>query len=152
MNATINNATANNQSLPRDVETLVEHLWITVDGEEVQRIQNYNQVFRTLWDSEQSYDDNRKRAMLSSGAYILNGLNSTAYDYANRPVCMTKWYGLLGSKSLLDTRLTGPVIVHLHFAPNTVLVSTNAASNYSLSDLAMTALILPDTTLMPRTI
>ena len=99
MNATISNSTANNQSLPRDVETLVEHLWITVDGEEVQRIQNYNQVFRTLWDSEQSYDDNRKRAMLSSGAYIMNGLNNTAYDYASRPVCMTKWYGLLGSKT-----------------------------------------------------
>ena len=105
--ATINGATANNTSLPCDVETMIKHLWITVDGVEIQRIQNYNQLFRSLRDCEQTYDDNRKRILTSWSGYVPNGLNVGAYNFSNTPLCMTKWYGFLGCNELIKTRLTG---------------------------------------------
>jgi len=133
------------------VETLIEHLWITVDGEEVQRINHYNQVFRMLWDSEQRWDEQRARHLLSFSSYIINGLNQNIYTFTNTPMCMTKWYGLLGSGAVIDTRLTGPIVVNMQFAPNSVLLSSLATAIYSLSDVNLNVRVLPDTTPVPRT-
>ena len=88
---TITGGSVSQRTPPRDIETLIEHLWITVDGEEVQRITHYNQVFRTLFDVEQTYDDQRKRLASSWSGYVIGPpVNSGAYVFNNRPVCMTK--------------------------------------------------------------
>lgn len=152
MNATISNATANNMALPRDVETLIEHLWITIDGEEVQRTIHYNQLFRMLWDIEQTHDDQRKRIFLSWSGYANSALNQAAFNVTNSLICMSKWYGLLGSNNVIDTRLTGPVVVNMQFAPNNVLMATVTSATYSLSDVAMTLSLLADDTPIPRAI
>ena len=109
-------------------------------------------MFRTLWDAEQTYDDQRRRLTSSWSGYVIGPPNSGLYFFTNRPFRMAKWYGLLGSKNVIDTRRTGPIVVTMQFAPNNVLSSQSTAVVYTLSDLVMTIPQLPDGTPVPRSI
>lgn len=130
--------TANNRSLPRDVETLCETMEVYIGDEQVQYTQHYNILFRLVQDFDNHRDDVEKRTYLSNSLYITTGLNSTQYNHSRQQFCMTKFLGFLGCKSVVDTRMMGPMRIVMTLAPNAVLLSSSAAATYILSDVYAT--------------
>lgn len=58
--ATINGGTANYQSLPRDVETLIEQLEVYLGDQKIQHTINYNQIFRIVEDYNKDMSDHSR--------------------------------------------------------------------------------------------
>ena len=130
-------ATANNQSLPRDVETLIEHLKVYVGEVVVNEIGYYNQMFRALMDYNSSLDEISERALLGNSMYINHNLNNPVYNVSNTQFCMSKWYGFLGSGLVVDTGMMGGITVELTLAPNAACLGNSAATTYTLNGVHM---------------
>ena len=130
-------ATANNQSLPRDVETLIEHLKVYVGGVVVNEIGYYNQVFRALMDYNSSMDEVSERAVLGNSMYITHNLNNPVFNVSNTQYCMSKWYGFLGSGLIVDTGRVGGITVELTLAPNATCLGNAAGTTYTLNGVHM---------------
>lgn len=145
------NGSANNQSLPRDVETLIETIEVFVNDVKVQHTNYYNQLVRTLLDYDRKEDEVVQRTYLSNSMWINNGLGSTLNTVGGL-FCMNKWFGFLGSDALINTKLMGPVRVLLTFAPNAVLLSNITNATYSLSDVHMTVAEMHDDDYTPTSI
>ena len=142
--ATINGATVNQMSMPRDVETMIEVLQVFIDDREVQHIQHYNQIFRTIEDYNKDLTEHDHRCLLSNSYYINSSANGPISNIKNSTFCMTKWLGLLGCKEIIDTNKIGQIRIVIKWAPNNVLVAA-ANSTYNLDDVHMTLHRMDDT-------
>jgi len=136
--ATIDGANENQMSLPRDVETMIDNLQVSIDGRMVQEIQNYNQLFRILEDYNKNMSEHAHRGLLSNSFHLHSGLGNTIYNVSNTQYCMTKWIGLLGSGDLIDTNKIGRIEIKINWAQNNVMIAEGINVAYKLDNLYFT--------------
>ena len=142
------------QSLPRDVETMIEAFEIWVDDVKVQNINNYNQLVRIMLDYNCTHDDKHSRIYFSNSAYINSNLNNSVFTVNNSTYVCTKWFGLLGSLASLgvvNTDKLGSIKIVITFAPNAVLAANVTTAVYTLDDIHM-SLYSMETYLEPRNV
>ncbi|PNH09168.1 hypothetical protein TSOC_004217 [Tetrabaena socialis] len=139
--------TAGQQSLPRDVETLIETLEVYVGQVKVQHTSYYNQIARILFDFDREVNEVSQRSYLGNSLWINSGLGNTTLNTVNAlPCCMSKWVGFLGCGEVIDTSFTGPIRIVITLAPNQVLLANITNAAYRLSDLHMTLETVSDST------
>jgi len=135
--ATINGASPNFMSLPRDVETMIETLQVFVGDREVQNIQHYNQLFRTIEDFDKDISEHYHRTVLSNSAAIPSGMGNPVFNVASTQYCANKWLGILGCKKIIDTNKIGAIRIVIKWAPDAVIVA-RVGSTYRLDELYFT--------------
>jgi hypothetical protein len=136
--ATINGAAPDFMSLPRDVETMIETLQVFIGDQEVQHIQNYNQIFRTIEDYDKDMNEHNQRCVLSNSFMSNNNQRNALFNVSSTQFCMTKWIGLLGSGVVINTHKIGQIRFVITWAPNNVLMSNTVNSTYKLDNLYVT--------------
>lgn len=131
--------TANRCILPRDVETLIDTLEVYIGDRLIQRIQNYNQIFRIIADYNRDSQHSESRLLLGNTLPIPHQASSSIYTTDKTQYCMTRWLGLLGCECMFsqDLTLAGQMEVKLTLAPNSVIVALPATATYALTDVHM---------------
>lgn len=148
------NGTGGNQSLPRDVETMIEQLEVYVGDTKVQYTPYYNQLVRILLDYDRNANEVRKRHLLSNSMWINNALgNGTGLNSVSGTLfCMNKWFGFLGCGETVNTSLMGPIRIVMTLAPNNVLLSNITNAVYTLADMHMTLETMDAADYVPKSI
>ena len=135
--ATIEGASANNMSLPRDTETMVQQVDVWVGSDHVQHTTHYGQLFRTVMDYMVPTWKQYNRGYLCNSLYIPDGLNDAVwFNIKDRMQAMNLWLGFLGCNAVLDTRNTC-VRIELTLAPNTVLVADSASATFKMDNVCL---------------
>ena len=120
--------TSNVCSLPRNMGSMIDKVVVYIDDVEVQNIANYGQLTRVMKDYA---ENNPSNDVLDNGAYLPSTISNAIFNVSNQPCCISDWYGLLGSSSIIS----GVLRIQVFWAPNAVLLRSVATSTYALSGL-----------------
>lgn len=136
---TVNVSGMTNGSLSRNTESIIQTLEVFVNGERVNYISNYNQIFNVLADYAFTPKEVMERAQYRN--QLTNG--SPNYDIASlyvngRVMCCKKWLGWLGCNEVVDLTKNN-VHIRITVAPKFVFASNNANFTFSLSNIYMSA-------------
>lgn len=136
---TINVVNMSNGCLSRNAESMIQTLEVFVNGECVNYISNYNQIFNLLADFAFTPKEVMERAQYRN--QLTNG--SPTYDIASlyvngRVMCCKKWLGWLGCNEVIDLTKNN-VHIRITVAPKFVFASNNANFTFSLSNIYMSA-------------
>jgi hypothetical protein len=128
--------------LPLDVDgSLFERVEVTINGTLVSSINGYNQLWRTVCDSQiNGVDGRNRRSCLQKAGTLVSPVASN--EAAGAFYCIANFLGFLGTASprILNTSVVGNVQVRLTLASNQILALSNAAAiaSYSLSNIYAT--------------
>lgn len=128
----VNFSNAGNVCLPRDSESIIHRLEIMVNGQTVNDINQYNQIFRGLSDyaltAEEIFERSRKR---NGGT---NGNPSTAAANTHSTFTCEKWLGLLNEDVVVDLS-KNTIHIRITLAPRFIIASPNGADTFSISNV-----------------
>lgn len=99
-------------ALGRNIETIIQRLDVSINGVQVQTIDQYGRVFDIVESLTGSGDYRTKRAFLSnSNPLAIGGGDYVAAAADRRRFCINNWLGFLNSTqpSILDTSMLGNV-------------------------------------------
>lgn len=122
---------------PRNTSSLIEQLSISINGYQIENIQNYNQLYNILSDWQASGENEVKsflkltdpshyQVMNDAGVITLHETlvsDTTDKHHNQKKMVISDWIGFLGSSSgeYLDTNLVGEVIITIRFSPANIL-------------------------------
>ena len=122
----------NTHYYPRNLDqALVQNLQITVGGQQICSIQNYNQLMETLLTWNSGYAARGRRSILQ----FADGMRAAS---ASDPVAIEGLLPLTGFKpTVIDTGLLGDVVITITLAPSAIVQKNNVAgvSTYTLSSI-----------------
>jgi hypothetical protein len=109
-----------NNTMPANIDTaLVQSLQLEVGGVQIANIANYNQLMQSLWSWTSGADCRARRTWNQSG-------NGATIVGATRKIAMQNFLPLTFKPSVIDTGLTGDIVLTLNLASANIGASTAA--------------------------
>lgn len=133
------NYVGNNGALSKNAESIIHILEVYVNGELVNRINYYNQVFNLLADYAFTPQEIANRAMFRNE--LTNG--NPSYDTGanvSRVYCCKKWLGWLGCNEIVDLSKNN-IHVRITIAPRVSVSGGSGNNTFTLSNIYMSALV-----------
>ena len=155
-----------NRFFPRNSSSIISSIAISLNGQQIERIDKYSHIYNLLWDyscslennmtaknSLQNTDPSYKTTLAADGTVATYRTNAnTAADQSDtsKQFCITTWLGMLGTSSaeILDLATMGDLTLEIRFEPSTILwksavpatgaVAAPVAASYTLSDIYFT--------------
>jgi hypothetical protein len=122
---------ASNDTVPKDTETLIDELEVTLGDTVVNKIANYQQLFFML--SGYAMDADWVLGTQTYQRIFTNRRCSTA-NVIGWQFGMEEFLGLLGSKQVIDTRKFGRLTVRMRLGPSASVASSTAANSWGFND------------------
>jgi len=127
---------AGSKMLSKDAESVIQTLEVFVNGQLVNKINNYQQAFRVL--SDYAFDANET---VFRGTYrncMVNG-NPASASWTNSTFCCTKWLGWLGSGAIVDTSKNA-IHIRITVSPRFIISSATGTDTFTMSNVRMRAI------------
>lgn len=135
-----------NRFFPRNTSSVIASLAVSINGQQIERIDRYSHIFNLLWDYSCSLENNMsaKNALQntdpSTKTYIapangvissykntdetdLNSSDGVIEGGSGRDFCISNWLGFLGTSSceILDLSTIGDLTIEIRFEPANIL-------------------------------
>ena len=138
---------------PKYMQSLIDTLDIYVNGQNVQHIARYNQLYNLLQDWKVGYNEKVKKLGSNNDPSVLFTMDNTgvitkkntyadltdvAYNTFDQDYVIDDWVGFLGSSqpSIIDTNLFGSIEIQMRLAPADVCwVATAGTAGYAISNV-----------------
>lgn len=157
-----------NRFFPRNSASVISSIAISVNGQQIERIDRYSHIYNLLWDYSCSLENNitAKNSLQNTDPSCKTSIaaNGTIASYkttletttaqggdisdTDRQFCISNWLGFLGTSSaeIIDLATLGDLTIEIRFEPKEILwesadiTSTvgTANANYSLNDIYFT--------------